>query len=152
TVPASTTWEAGEHEISFTPPAGRPANWTIAAIDYGAKQNILRKLRDLGANVVRFPASATAEEILAVNPDGILLSNGPGDPALLDYAVDTIQGLLGTRPIFGICLGHQLRARSLGASTFNLSCEHRGATHPVKDLRTDRVEITAHTLGLAVDP
>ncbi len=152
TVPESTSWEGGEHEISFTPPAGRPANWTIAAIDYGAKQNILRKLRDLGANVVRFPASATAEEILAVNPDGILLSNGPGDPALLDYAVDTIQDLLGKRPIFGICLGHQLLARSLGGSTFKLKFGHRGANHPVKDLRTGKVEITSQNHGFAVDP
>ena len=152
TVPASSTWNVGEHEISFTPPAARPVTWTIAAIDYGAKHNILRKLRDLGANVVRFPATASAADVLAVNPDGILLSNGPGDPAVLDYAVDTIRGLIGKRPIFGICLGHQLLARSLGGKTFKLKFGHRGANHPVQDLRTGKVEITSQNHGFAVDP
>jgi len=152
TVPASCDWNIGEHEISFMPPANRAKTWTIAAIDYGAKHNILRKLADLGANVVRFPATASAEDVLAVNPDGILLSNGPGDPAVLDYAVDTIKGLVGKRPIFGICLGHQLLARSLGGSTFKLKFGHRGANHPVQDLRTGKVEITSQNHGFAVDP
>ena len=153
TVEESADWtHGGEHEISFTPPAGRPERWTIAAIDYGAKHNILRKLSDLGAKVVRFPATATAAEVLAVNPDGILLSNGPGDPALLDYAVDTIRGLVGQRPIFGICLGHQLLARSLGGTTFKLKFGHRGGNHPVQDLRTSKVEITSQNHGFAVAP
>jgi carbamoyl-phosphate synthase small subunit len=152
TVPASCDWDTGEHEISFRPPAGRPVAWTIAAIDYGAKHNILRKLRDLGATVIRFPATATAADVLAVNPDGILLSNGPGDPAVLDYAVETIRGLVGKRPIFGICLGHQLLARALGGSTFKLKFGHRGANHPVQDLRTAKVEITSQNHGFAVDP
>ncbi len=152
TVPASSQWTTGEHEISFTPPAARPIKWTIAAIDYGAKHNILRKLHDLGANVVRFPATVSAEEVLAINPDGILLSNGPGDPAVLDYAVNTIKGLVGKRPIFGICLGHQLLARSLGAETFKLKFGHRGGNHPVQDLRTGKVEITSQNHGFAVDP
>jgi carbamoyl-phosphate synthase small subunit len=152
TVPESCAWGDGEHPISFRPPAGRPETWTIAAIDYGAKHNILRKLRDLGAKVVRFPANAAPEEILAINPDGILLSNGPGDPAVLDYAVETVRGLLGKRPIFGICLGHQLLARSLGGKTFKLKFGHRGANHPVQDLRTTKVEITSQNHGFAVDP
>jgi carbamoyl-phosphate synthase small subunit len=152
TVPASSNWSTGEHEISFTPPANRPKTWTIAAIDYGAKHNILRKLSDLGATVVRFPATVSAEEVLAINPDGILLSNGPGDPAVLDYAVDTIKGLVGKRPIFGICLGHQLLARALGSSTFKLKFGHRGGNHPVQDLRTGKVEITSQNHGFAVDP
>jgi carbamoyl-phosphate synthase small subunit len=152
TVPASCDWDGGEHEISFRKVGLRPATWKIAAIDYGAKHNILRKLQDLGAHVVRFPATATAEQVLASNPDGILLSNGPGDPAVLDYAVDTIKGLVGKRPIFGICLGHQLLARSLGGSTFKLKFGHRGANHPVQDLRTSKVEITSQNHGFAVDP
>jgi carbamoyl-phosphate synthase small subunit len=153
TVDASTDWTTGgEHEISFTAPAARPERWTIAAIDYGAKHNILRKLSDLGAKVIRFPATAKAADVLAVNPDGILLSNGPGDPALLDYAVDTIRGLVGQRPIFGICLGHQLLARALGGDTFKLKFGHRGGNHPVQDLRTSKVEITSQNHGFAVDP
>jgi carbamoyl-phosphate synthase small subunit len=152
TVSESCDWDTGEHEISFHPPAARAVTWKIAAIDYGAKHNILRKLRDLGANVVRFPATATAEQVLASNPDGILLSNGPGDPAVLDYAVDTIKGLVGKRPIFGICLGHQLLARALGGDTFKLKFGHRGGNHPVQDLRTSKVEITSQNHGFAVDP
>jgi carbamoyl-phosphate synthase small subunit len=152
TVPESCDWEFGEHEISFRKVGERAPKWTIAAIDYGAKHNILRKLRDLGANVVRFPATATASEVLASNPDGILLSNGPGDPAVLDYAVDTIKGLVGKKPVFGICLGHQLLARAMGGETFKLKFGHRGGNHPVQDLRTSKVEITSQNHGFAVDP
>lgn len=152
TVPAACGWDSGEHALSFRTPAGRPEKWTIAAIDYGSKHNILRKLHDLGAKVVRFPAAATAEEVLAINPDGILLTNGPGDPAGLDYAVETIRGLVGKRPIFGICLGHQLLARALGGDTFKLKFGHRGANHPVQDQRTTKVEITSQNHGFAVDP
>jgi carbamoyl-phosphate synthase small subunit len=131
TVPESCDWDLGEHEISFRKVGGRAPTWTIAAIDYGAKHNILRKLRDLGANVVRFPATAKAEEVLAINPDGVFLSNGPGDPAVL---------------------GHQLLARSFGGETFKLKFGHRGGNHPVQDLRTSKVEITSQNHGFAVDP
>ena len=152
TSPKPAQWQTGEHALSFRVPGGRPERWTLAAIDYGVKHNILRKLHDLGAKVVRFPATAKAEEILAINPDGVLFSNGPGDPAVLDYAVDTIQGLIGKRPVFGICLGHQLLARALGGKTFKLKFGHRGGNQPVKDLESGRVEITSQNHGFAVDP
>jgi carbamoyl-phosphate synthase small subunit len=146
-------WHGRESELSFRPVPERERKFTIAAIDYGAKYNILRKLETQGAQVVRFPADAKPAEILACNPDGIFLSNGPGDPAVLDYAVDTIKGLLPTgKPLFGICLGHQLLARAVGGKTFKLKFGHRGANHPVKDLRTGKVEITSQNHGYAVDP
>ncbi|HYQ42539.1 MAG TPA: carbamoyl phosphate synthase small subunit, partial [Polyangiaceae bacterium] len=117
----------------------------------GAKRNILRCLVDSGFKVTVVPASTTAEAALALNPDGIFLSNGPGDPAALPYAVESIKGLLGKKPIFGICLGHQLLARALGASTYKLKFGHRGLNQPVKDLTTQRVEITTQNHGFVVD-
>ncbi len=145
-------WNEFENDLSFQPIIKPEARYTIAAIDYGAKYNILRKLQTLGAKVIRLPADVKAEEILALKPDGIFLSNGPGDPALLDYAIHTIRALVGVKPIFGICLGHQLLAQALGAKTFKLKFGHRGANHPVKDLRTGKVEITSQNHGFAVDP
>jgi carbamoyl-phosphate synthase small subunit len=123
----------------------------VVAIDYGAKRNILRCLVDSGCDVTVVPASTTAEEILALNPEGVFLSNGPGDPAALPYAVEAIKGLLGKKPIFGICLGHQLLARALGARTYKLKFGHRGLNQPVKDLTTGRVEITTQNHGFVVD-
>ncbi len=152
TVAEKSGWKGGEHPLSFRAMGGKKEIWTIALIDYGAKHNILRKLTDLGAKVVRFPADAKASDILALDPDGIMLSNGPGDPEVLDYAVETIKDLLGKRPIFGICLGHQLLARALGGKTFKMKFGHRGANHPVMDLRQAKVEITAQNHGFAVDP
>jgi carbamoyl-phosphate synthase small subunit len=153
TITGKEGWNEKEHALSFRPIPDNKPRFRIAAVDYGMKYNILRKLQTQGAEVVRFPADAKAEDILSINPDGIFLSNGPGDPALLDYAVDTIKELLETKkPIFGICLGHQLLARSLGGKTFKLKFGHRGANHPVKDLRTGKVEITSQNHGFAVDP
>ncbi|MDQ1079938.1 glutamine-hydrolyzing carbamoyl-phosphate synthase small subunit [Pseudoroseomonas cervicalis] len=125
----------------------------VVAIDYGAKHNILRCLADAGCDVTVLPATATAEEILAQNPDGVFLSNGPGDPAATGtYAVPAIQGVLASgKPVFGICLGHQLLALALGGKTFKLDRGHRGANQPVKDLATGRVEITSQNHGFAVD-
>lgn len=123
----------------------------VVAIDYGAKRNIFRCLAASGCDVTAVPANYTAEQILAKNPDGIFLSSGPGDPAALEYAVDTVKALLGKKPLFGICLGHQLLARALGAGTYKLKFGHRGLNQPVKDVATGRVEITSQNHGFVVD-
>lgn len=130
-------------------PSGR--NYHVVAFDYGAKRNILRCLVDSGFKVTVVPANTSAGTVLGLSPDGIFLSNGPGDPAALPYAVDSIRGLLGKKPIFGICLGHQLLARALGATTHKLKFGHRGLNQPVKDLTTGRVEITTQNHGFVVD-
>jgi len=125
----------------------------VVAVDYGAKRNILRCLADQGARVTVVPATATARDILAHNPDGIFLSNGPGDPAATGtYAVPTIKALMESgKPIFGICLGHQLLGLALGGTTSKMHQGHHGANHPVKDLTTGKVEITSMNHGFAVD-
>jgi carbamoyl-phosphate synthase small subunit len=123
----------------------------VVAIDYGIKRNILRRLIAAGFRVTVMPASATAAQVLALNPDGIFLSNGPADPAAVPYAAETVRGLLGRKPIFGICLGHQLLGLALGGRTYKLGFGHHGANHPVMDLRTHRVEITSQNHGFAVD-
>jgi carbamoyl-phosphate synthase small subunit len=126
----------------------------VVAVDYGAKRNILRSLASSGCRVTVVPATATAEDILRREPDGVFLSNGPGDPAATgEYAVPAIRGVLDAGvPVFGICLGHQLLALALGAKTYKLERGHRGANQPVKDLTTGRVEITSQNHGFAVDP
>jgi carbamoyl-phosphate synthase small subunit len=126
--------------------------YRIAAYDYGIKRNILRLLRQKGFAVTVVPAATPAEEVLALTPDGIFLSNGPGDPAALPYAHEAVRDLLGQKPIFGICLGHQILGFAFGGSTFKLKFGHRGANQPVKDLQTGKVAITAQNHGFAVDP
>jgi carbamoyl-phosphate synthase small subunit len=128
-----------------------PNRLKVVAIDYGAKRNILRCLVDLGCDVTAVPASMPASEILSMNPDGVFLSNGPGDPAAVTYAVNNIRELLGKKPIFGICLGHQMLALALGAKTYKLKFGHRGLNQPVKDLATGRIEITTQNHGFVVD-
>lgn len=124
----------------------------IVAYDFGSKKNILRSLRREGFDVEVVPAGTPAEDVLARKPEGVFLSNGPGDPAALGYARENVARLVGKVPIFGICLGHQILALALGGRTFKLKFGHRGANHPVKDLRTGRVAITSQNHGYAVDP
>ncbi|WP_395813841.1 glutamine-hydrolyzing carbamoyl-phosphate synthase small subunit [Devosia sp.] len=140
------TWEDGYRTLENP-------EFHIVAVDYGAKRNILRCLADQGAKVTVVPATATAKDILAHNPDGIFLSNGPGDPAATGkYAVPTIKALMETgKPMFGICLGHQLLGLAVGGKTSKMHQGHHGANHPVKDLTTGKVEITSMNHGFAVD-
>jgi carbamoyl-phosphate synthase small subunit len=123
----------------------------VVALDYGMKWNIARHLFSMGCRVTVLPGTATMDDVLAQNPDGIFLSNGPGDPEPLDYAYNTIRGLLGKKPIFGICLGHQLLSLACGAKTYKLKFGHRGANQPVLNKATGRVEITTQNHGFAVD-
>jgi carbamoyl-phosphate synthase small subunit len=128
----------------------QPASPHVVAIDYGMKWNIPRHLRDMGCRVTVVPGTATAAEILKQEPDGVFLSNGPGDPEPLTYAVDTIKGLLGKTPVFGICLGQQLLGLALGGKTYKLKFGHRGANQPVLNRQTGRVEITTQNHGFAL--
>ena len=124
--------------------------YKIAAIDFGIKLNILRILENHGCEIKVFPAETKFNEILAYNPDGVFLSNGPGDPEACTYAIQTVKEILGIKPIFGICLGHQILALALGAKTFKLKFGHRGCNHPVKNLSTEIIEITSQNHGFAV--
>jgi len=129
-----------------------PVRHRIVAYDFGIKFNILRRLRQAGFEVEVVNSTATAAEVLAKNPDGIFLSNGPGDPAALGYIHDELRQLIGKKPIFGICLGNQLLAHAFGGTTFKLKFGHRGGNQPVKDLRTGRISITSQNHGFSVDP
>ncbi len=134
-----------------------PQQWSdkgkyhVVVYDCGVKFNILRQLAEVGCKVTVMPATATAVEILAVKPDGVMLSNGPGDPAAVSYAIETTKGLIGKVPLFGICLGHQMLCLAMGGATYKLKFGHHGGNHPVKDLATDRVMITVQNHGFCVD-
>ncbi len=143
------TWEEGSGPWRTADPAGEGLH--VVAIDYGTKRNILRCFVDFGCRLTVVPATASASDVLALNPDGVFLSNGPGDPAAVTQGIETVRGLLGKKPLFGICLGHQLLALALGAPTFKLKFGHRGLNHPVRDLTTGRIEITSQNHGFAVD-
>ena len=155
TVSCTQSYEWDETQWTWSAGAGRQTapKRHVVAVDYGAKRNILRCLASAGFRVTVVPATASAEDILRHQPDGVFLSNGPGDPAATgQYAVPAIQGVLAAKvPVFGICLGHQLLALALGAKTYKLDRGHRGANQPVKDLATGKVEITAQNHGFAVD-
>jgi len=145
-------WTEGEWDLRrgyLTPPTPR---FTVAAFDSGIKRNILRCLAGLGCGVEVLPAGTPAAAVLELKPDGIFLSNGPGDPEAVPYLIETVRALIGKAPIFGICLGNQILGLAFGGSTYKLKFGHHGANHPVRDLVTGRVEITAQNHGFAVDP
>jgi carbamoyl-phosphate synthase small subunit len=148
-------WAGGTTDEEFLVPARRRATrrLKIAAYDFGMKWNILRRFEAYGCDVRVFPATAPASDLLAASPDGVFLSNGPGDPAALGYAIRNARELVKSDvPVFGICLGHQILALALGGQTYKLKFGHRGANHPVKELDSGQVEITSQNHGFAVDP
>ena len=146
-------WSEPSAEISRLEENGNgKKTYNVVAYDFGIKQNILRRLVDVGCRVTVVPGKTSAEDVLAMKPDGVFLSNGPGDPEPCTYAIDSVRKLLGRVPIFGICLGHQIVGLALGGRTFKLKFGHHGGNHPVKNLQTGRVEITAQNHGFCVDP
>jgi len=152
TADAPYTWSEGGWELAhgyMPPPSPR---FKVVAYDCGIKFNILRQLRMVGCAVTVVPAATSAADVLATKPDGVFLSNGPGDPEGVPYLIEAVRGLLGRVPIFGICLGHQILGLAAGGRTFKLPFGHHGANHPVKDLTTGKVEITAQNHGFAVGP
>jgi carbamoyl-phosphate synthase small subunit len=155
------SWEQGSIELALSPwreeisdaaHATDERRWRVVAYDFGIKQNILRLLVDHNCDVTVVPAQTSAEDVLGLKPDGVFLSNGPGDPEPIGYAIENIRKLFGRVPVFGICLGHQLCGLALGGRTYKLKFGHHGSNHPVKNLLTDRVEITAQNHGFVVDP
>ncbi len=165
TSPKPYRWSRGSIDLSSPVPADKTpierkraagpegnSRYHVVAYDFGIKQNILRLLVDYGCDVTVVPAQTSAEDALALKPDGVFLSNGPGDPEPIGYAVANIRKLLGCVPIFGICLGHQLCGLALGGRTFKLKFGHHGANHPVKNLLTQKIEITSQNHGFCVDP
>jgi carbamoyl-phosphate synthase small subunit len=150
--PGNQSFRLDFNKAAKTGPAEKKPRYRVVAYDFGIKQNILRLLVDHGCDVTVVPAQTIAEDVLALKPNGVFLSNGPGDPEPVDYAVKNIRKLTGRVPIFGICLGHQLCGLALGGKTFKLKFGHHGSNHPVKNLLTQKVEITAQNHGFCVDP
>lgn len=147
----SASWRQGTYNLDAVAYNDQTCDKHVVAFDFGCKRNIFRKLSDRGLNVTIVPATTSAADILALNPDGIFLSNGPGDPSAVGYAVEEIRKLLESDvPVFGICMGHQLLSQALGLSTFKLKFGHRGGNHPVKDETTGKIEITSQNHGFAV--
>ena len=152
TVAAPFGWSEGEWKRERGYVAPPPPRFNVIAYDAGIKLNILRQLRTAGCEVTVVPADTRVEEVLERRPDGVFLSNGPGDPEGVPYLVESVRGLIGKVPIFGICLGHQILGLAAGGRTYKLSFGHHGANHPVRDLATGRVEITSQNHNFAVDP
>jgi carbamoyl-phosphate synthase small subunit len=154
TVSCSKPYQWSEPGVEISPERQKapPASFHAVAYDYGLKQNILRRLVDVGCCVTVVPALTPPEDVLAMKPDGVFLSNGPGDPEPCTYGIEAVRKLAGRVPIFGICLGHQIIGLALGGRTYKLKFGHHGANHPVKNLLTGKVEITAQNHGFAVDP
>jgi carbamoyl-phosphate synthase small subunit len=145
-------WREGQLDLDRNAFVDAPAKYKVVAYDFGVKQNILRMLAERGCDVTVVPAQTPAEQVLAMNPDGVFLSNGPGDPAPCDYAIDAIRTFVDRKlPTYGICLGHQLLGLAVGAQTQKMKFGHHGANHPVIDLDTGRVMITSQNHGFAVD-
>ncbi|MFZ0035341.1 MAG: glutamine-hydrolyzing carbamoyl-phosphate synthase small subunit [Sedimentisphaerales bacterium] len=144
-------WNDGVIDVLTGSERKSQKKYKVVAFDFGIKHNILRLLCSHGCDVKVVPAATSAKQVLSLKPDGVFLSNGPGDPAPLSYAIETVKNLLGKLPIFGICLGHQLLGLALGGQTYKLKFGHRGANHPVKNLLTGAVEITAQNHGFCVD-
>jgi len=145
------SWDKGVIDVLVDVELKPQKKYKVVAFDFGIKQNILRLLHSHGCDVTVVPAKISAKEVLAQKPDGVFLSNGPGDPAPVEYAVENIKQLLGKVPIFGICLGHQILALALSGKTYKLKFGHRGANHPVKNLQTGKIEITSQNHGFCVD-
>jgi len=152
TTPTRYEWNKPSADLSRGEAAASGARFHVVAYDYGIKQNILRRLVDVGCRVTVVPATSSANDVLAIKPDGVFLSNGPGDPEPLEYAAQAVRELAGRVPIFGICLGHQIIGLALGGKTYKLKFGHHGGNHPVMNLETQKVEITAQNHGFAVDP
>ncbi len=151
TIDQEFAWDRGVVDAISGQETRPTPRFRVVAFDYGMKTNILRLLRSHGCEITVVPAATPAAEVLARKPDGVFLSNGPGDPAAVEYAIQAIRDLLGKLPMFGICLGHQLLGLALGAKTYKLKFGHRGANHPVKNLRTGIIEITSQNHGFCVD-
>lgn len=152
TVKKPYSWDRGAVDVLTGREKKPPTKYTVVAFDFGIKLNILRLLRSHACDVRVVPAYTSAKEVLAQKPDGVFLSNGPGDPGGVDYAIDQIRKMLGRVPIFGICLGHQLLGLALDGERFKLKFGHHGANHPVKNLVTGRVEITSQNHGFCIEP
>lgn len=151
TIKKSYNWTQGVVDVLTGKEKKPKSKYKVVAYDFGIKQNILRMLYSAGCDVFVVPADTSAQEVLKQKPDGVFLSNGPGDPAAVSYAIENVKELLGKVPIFGICLGHQIFAIALGGKTYKLKFGHRGANHPVKNLRTEKIEITSQNHGFCVD-
>ncbi len=146
----SYVWKKGTYSVESAKEKPSRPQKKVIAYDFGIKQNILRHLVDVGCEVKVVPAYTSAQEILRENPDGVFLSNGPGDPAAVEGAIENVKLLVGKVPIFGICLGHQILGLALGAKTYKLKFGHRGGNHPIKNLNTGKVEIASHNHGFAI--